>query len=291
MKIRMLRLASNFYKDQTQYPPSPSPIGDIQQALGKYCCIGYFDALDIQPIPLKENSKRSIRRELSNVAIKGLDGSYNRKNIICITDQDKKDLEFWEEAEKNPFLFVSMIRTTQDESTEKPNAKSIHEIIDGINQKAHSIAYYTYDHSEIVVFISGVSYLSNLQRILAYYNTINVFKMYTIAAVQEKDLETCTSFDEEIVKCILRATVKNMPEAQKFLAEFKNFLSPYVLQCYDTLGDSDLLIEIPSINIAKLLSCYKMGNLLTHTNPFYMKAFFNIETQIFSVAEKFFTEQ
>lgn len=290
MKVRILRLASNFYKDITHCPPAPLSDGGTQYALGKYCCIGYFDALDIQSIPLKSDSKVSIREELSKVAVEGLDGSCNRKNIICITDQDEKDCEFWEDAEKRPFLFVSMIRTIQEKSEEESrHISNIQKIIDNINHKIYSIAYYTYDHSEIVVFINGESYLSNLRRILAYYDSINIFKMYTIVAIQEKALETCTSFDNENVKCILRATVKNMSEAHKYLAELKDILSLDEIQCYDTLGDSDLLIEIPSIKIQKLLSCYKMGNILTHTHPSYMKAFFNIETQIFSTVQKSFT--
>ena len=48
---------------------------------------------------------------------------------------------------------------------------------------------------------------------------------------------------------------------------------------YQTLGNSDCLIEISQVPIKQMLRCYKMGELLTHTNKFYKDAFFNVESQ------------
>ncbi len=51
------------------------------------------------------------------------------------------------------------------------------------------------------------------------------------------------------------------------------------------LGGRDIVIDIPKVSLKKLLRCYKMGELLTHTNNFYKKAFFNVESAIFNIED------
>ena len=58
------------------------------------------------------------------------------------------------------------------------------------------------------------------------------------------------------------------------------------IKCFKTLGNSDLLIEIPKVSLKKLLKCYKMGEVLTHTDEDYQKAFFNIASSILSTEER-----
>ncbi len=287
MRIRVIDLANNFYKDeQSVYAPDGDLNANRRKELGEYCCLGYFDALEVRQIGLEGEENINIRKKVNQMMMKHLDGGCSRKNIICVTNDDEEDERFWKQAQNMPFLFISLIRVNYEDEDARGRKQTLHEIIQRINEYEQMIAYYTYDHSDIVVLKCGREYLEDIGEVLSLRRGIKVFKTYSVFAVRETVLDTCEEVQDEIVNCRLNAAVKSMCQVEAFLAELKDFLSKgnieaVKIKCYDTLGNNDLLIEISHVSLRQLLKCYKMGELLTHTHPFYQCAFFNVQSQLF----------
>lgn len=283
MKIRVIDLANNFYKDEGSEDKR-----DVQE-LGEYCCLGYFDALGVKLIADTGNGEINIRKEVNRIAMENLNGRCNRKNIVCVTNDDDRDEEFWISAGKMPFLFVSLIRMKRSESAGRQELNRLQGFTEGLNKIEGVMAYYTYDHSDIVVFKYGNQYLEDLKSVLSLCPKTEVFKMYSVFAIKEAVLETCEGVVDEKVNCRLSAIVKSMDKVKTYIDKLKKTLNEgetsdtIEVNCFDMLGNSDLLIDISGVSIRKLLCCYKMGRLLTHANQFYGDAFFNIESQIYDV--------
>ena len=285
MRIRVIDLANNYYKDNKAEDQSEQDTDNNKPALGEYCCLGYFDALGVKLITCNSKNELNIRKKINQVVMESLDGKCNRKHIVCITDNDREDELFWQSAQQKPFLFVSLIRLKYKQE----NQDNLQTIVTDLSNKTNVMAYYTYDHSDVVVFQHGQHYLEDLKSVLSLYHNLSVFKMYSVFAVQETALQDCQTITNEIVNCRLNASVKDMNKAKEYISKLQSFLFPNdssstdKIKCFDTLGNSDLLIEISQVPIKKLLHCYQMNNLLTHTNSDYNHAFFNIESQIFSI--------
>lgn len=287
MRARIITLANNFYQDEELIRDDNKYMtDDQQQELEEYCCLGYYDALGVRKI---EGNSQQIREQVNVISMEGLKRNCSRRNIVCISDDEDKDESFWQNAGQHPCLFISMIRIKQD--GEQVGKLKI--IIAEINEKEDMVAYYTYDHSEVVVVKYGLGYLEGMESVLSLYNSMNIFKMYSIFAVKEKDLEERGSVKDEEVGCILSAMVRDREQAKEYIRKLEEFLrkapnlsKEFSVTHIDTLGKCDLLVEICHVPIRRLLCAYKMGGLLTHTNKEYNRVFFNIESQLFSCAER-----
>ena len=280
MRVRVIQLVNNFYKDELQ---NESEIQNAGQELGEYCCFGYFDALEVGVLEFSPNTaKKGIKRYVNNLIMEKYDGTSNIKNIICVTKDDSKDEAFWTKAREYPFLFVSLVRINYKSDTK---LEEIHETIRVLNRSENVIAYYTYDHSEVVVVKFGANYSEGVNYILSLYDQINIFKMYSVSAVREECLEDCKDIEDELINCKLHVTVKDMNKAIEFVEKLKHIImmeenSEKVRITYSTmLGNGDMLIEIAMVSIRALLKNYKMGKLLTHSNRQYIDACFNINSQ------------
>ena len=107
MKIRIIQLINNFYRDGKNCPDEKRT-----EALGTYCTFGYFDALEVKTGQFIQNLKDSAMwREINDLTLGTLDGSFRRRNLICITNNDAKDTEFWEQKDDFPYLFVYPAKT------------------------------------------------------------------------------------------------------------------------------------------------------------------------------------
>lgn len=244
--------------------------------------MGHFDALHVALVDYeKKQNKKTVRAEINEKIVEKLNGDYNIRNVVCVTYDDTKDDAFWEEAERMPFLFVSLVNISHVESN------MIEKLLRYNNNQPHVMAYYTYDYSEIAVISVAESYKQGFRRVPLLFNKMKIFKMYTVFAVREDILDDCKNVHEESIDCRLYAAVKNWDK----IIEFKRKLAKDLekeendIKIYDTLGNIDCLIEIPQVSIKKMLCCYKMGRLLTHTDECYEKTFFNIESQ-FLVGER-----
>ena len=205
MRIRVLELVNNFYKDKGMEGQAEATEADRKQELGEYCCLGYFDALNVKTLTCDSRREMNVRREAERMAVENLEGKDNRKNIICITDNESGDETFWNETKDMPFLFVSLIRIKSS------GEHTLREIVGEINdENEKTMAYYTYGHSDIVVFRTGNKYLENIDSVLLMYEDVNIYKMYSVFAVKECVLENCEGIQDEMVNCRLNGAVQNM---------------------------------------------------------------------------------
>jgi len=291
MKVRVIQLLNNYYRDKEEERLITINKGD--SALGEYCCLGHFDAMNIKLVNWEEN--QNVRIKLNKILAETFKGSFNIRNVVCVTYDDEKDEKFWIEAERKPFLFVSLASIRYENGRLLGN---INQLIQKFNKKNNVIAYYTYDHSEIIVIRAEKKYIEGYKKMLFLYEQMEIFKMYTIFAIRENALERCENIQREIIKCRLSGIVKDWKEVELFKTKLYQILErenqdiglskkeKIDIKMYKTLGERDCLIEISSISIKSILYCYKMDRLLTHTNEFYKRAFFNIESQFLIEGEK-----
>lgn len=290
MKIRIINLVNNFYMDDNS-PASISAQNGNGQDLGQYCCLGYFDALDIKLLNDNSANDMSILRKTEQNTIEKFDGKSSRRNIICITNNDVKDTCFWKTADENPFLFISLIRIKDEQNDYNVN-NNLQKFMDCINTMNNMMAYLTYGHSDVVVFKFETHYNDIWQTLYNESLHTHIFKMYSIFAIKENALENGDKIDDENVRCLLQAVVKDMTKVEEYIQKLEtslqlaNTTTGLKIKYFYALGNSDIMIDIPNISLKKLLQNYKMGNLLTHTNPLYKETFFNIESVILKEVEQ-----
>lgn len=286
MKIRIIQLINNFYKDGKNCQDKDE---DRYRKLGDYCAFGYFDAVEVLESESISNVKdgilwREIQRKVNEMA----DGTCNRRNLICIVKEELKDRDFWKKQRNYPYIFVSLIRVRHTANT----AVKLKEAFERINKKDTAIAYYSYNHSEMVMVKLEKNYSAGLKFVLEERTQIDILNMYSIFAVKEDILKVKSRLLNEIanehVGVRLHIIIKDDSLIDHFLNLFmkETGLSEKNVHKYHTLGSCDMLFEIETVNLQKLLPCYCMGRILTHTNSNYEKAVYNIETELLAEREK-----
>lgn len=274
ISIRILQFKNNFYWDN---------VSTEREALGEYCVIGYFDAFDVSKPEIVEVSKVNTWRQLGKLTSK-LDGTVNCRMLVCITEQVEEDKKFWEDS-SDMLFFVTMIMVREEMSADKMN-----DIITDLGNTKKRIAYWSYDHSEIIVAAKTNRYSDGIQGVKELRNMFGTVKTYTVFAIMEKFLDSYEIIQEKLsdekVFCRLHCMVKDYEEAGKFRTVLEQHLNQrnkkqIKIRKYETFGEYDWLMELDDISICTIFECYKMKNLLTHANRAYNKAFYNIESEIF----------
>lgn len=280
MIIRLIELVNNFYKDTN---PGNE---ETTKSLGEFCCFGYYDAMDIKKCESTDGEHKRSWEIVNEAVLKRLDGTCDSRIILCYGNDDDKDEKFWKCAETSPFLFVTMVRLGDGETGMLEYQR---QLMDKMNEEENVIAYYSDSHCEMVVvrhtdrYEEGMKHVHVLQDKMEHVQ-MKIVKLYTISTVREDMLEHVDQMQEEVVSCRMRAVVKDKLFLKEFLEELRKKLKDTGLKMkvYETLGGSDVSIEIKGVSLRKLLACYKMGELLTHSNEIYGKAFYNVESEIFS---------
>ncbi|MCM1173917.1 MAG: hypothetical protein NC341_02575 [Blautia sp.] len=287
MKIRIIQLINNFYKDENGVDE------DREKALGSYCTFGYFDALQVYDGSSFDKAEDNlIWKKIDEAAVRTLDGTCSRRNLICIAEEEEKDRKFWECAQNYPYLFISLIRMKRHAEGTKDVMR---QMMDVMRKNDTEIAYYSYNHSELVIAKLEDSYAAGMNFVLSLRQKLNALNMYSIFSVREAVLKDKAKLPgevkEETVSVRLRIMIKNDGKTDSFLQELweilfrdeireKKIPGKENFEKFYTLGSSDMIIGIEQVEMYKLLSCYGMGNLLTHTNGQFGEAVYNIETEI-----------
>lgn len=282
----MIQLRNSFYRDE----PEMLEEQDRKTALGSYCVLGYFDALEIHPAeePDKIWSKRS------QISMEKSIKRCNSRVLVCISMNDSYDEEFWREQNQKPFYFTSLVRVRQEKLKSEDLTEKLKEInqMDPDPSKNNEIGYLSYDHSEVVVIYKTDRYSDGMSHIAELKNRFSILKMYTIFAISERVLQTDDVLESEIreeqLDVRFHAKIKDFQNAENFYSKLKKELQEINVPIYryDTLGGNDWLMEADGLSLHWLLKNYRMGNLLTHTNEEYEKAFFNLETEMFPSVRK-----
>lgn len=275
MVIRRIQLKNNLYLDGGSSNSEP---------LGEYCVFGYFDAMSIGR---KENGESGAWKVLSEGVIREIDGRCSVRSLLCVSGDEEKDKIFWKtdiQKVSYPLLFVSIIRLK-----EPIEITAIREKMDELNQLETGMAYFSYEHSELIAFFKTNKYSEGHKFCKKLHNMFQIYKMYTIFSVKEETLESYNKVKKEIIEekvdCRLRAVVKDWSKLHEMKEKLRDALEeetgfrPSVSERH-MMGNADVLFEMNSVSIQKLLTCYKTNELLTHSNPYYQKVFYNIETEI-----------
>lgn len=286
MKIRVIQLINNYFKDKNDINENRT------NALGEYCTFGYFDALHVEKErELYDTEDNLIWKNIDEIAVNTLDGTCNRRNLVCIVEEEDKDIRFWNRAEESPYLFISLISIKHGLEP----IMAIQKKMAAMSDDETAMLYYSYNHSELVIAKLAKSYIAGMRFVLEQRKQFNALNMYSIFSVREAILKPEAEIQNEIecekVKVRLRLMIKNDREIDGFLQSLWETLFKRETQTNETfqtksfekfytLGSSDMVVEIDSVEMYKLLSCYGMGNLLTHTNEQFEKAVYNIETEI-----------
>ena len=277
--IRILQLKNNFYRDKK---------GGGKNPLGSYCVLGYFDAFDILEVQKVSTTEFNTWESLGKLTV-DMDGTANCRMLVCVTEQPDKDKVFWEE-QSDALFFITMIKLNRADGLTERLKKFTSELIRNRKQ----IGYLSYDHSEIIVVTKTNMYSDGIARINELRKKKGVVKTYTVFAVLESYLESYkmikANLIDEKVFCRLHCMVKNEDDAEIFRIALEKQVKArnekeIKVRKFRTLGANDWLMEINDVSICSILECYKTGNLLTHTNEQYNKAFYNIESEILVAGE------
>lgn len=279
--IRILQLMNNFYWNSRERS---------EEALGEYCVLGYFDALDITEADKRPAKEFKTWEKLCEL-------TFNRKTlsscrmIVCITDQQEKDEKFWNDKTQMLY-FIVLVRVNKNvlvkDKWEEMKSSDL------LNLENY-IYYLSYDHSEIIVVTKTNTYSDGIKSVKLIREVCKAVKTYTVFAVRESALqsysEICSKLTQETVGCRLHCMVKDYRKAEEFLEKLKKHFNDRNGQeikiCKaETFGGYDWLLEIEDVSIASVFECYKMGEMLTHSNKDYAAAFFNVESEILSQEEK-----
>jgi len=281
MSIRVLQWINNFYCDNGTKKEHGREV-----PLGEFCALGYFDALSVE-LPFVHLQKEIKTWDtLSELSAKKLDGACSRRNIVCIPQDKERDIKFWNHKGTPPLYFISMLRINKEYYSPSQMLQDMKNLEEA---DPDAVTYCTYNHSEAIIVKRTDCYSSGINHILSLRDRFSAFKVYTILVIRESILESrdhiTRTVAEEQIDCRLHCAVKDYREAELFYKSLKETLADYEghkinSRRYDTLGSFDWRIEIDQISIHTMLSCYKMGNILTHSHPLFENAFFNIETEI-----------
>lgn len=273
ISIRILQLKNNFYKDEGSTG---------QDALGEYCVIGYFDAFDISDGKIGKVTEFDTWCHVGELTAQ-LNGTINCRMLVCVTDQQEEDKEFWDD-QSDALFFVTMVRVKTGTS-----ADEMRDTVNNLWEPRKRIGYLSYDHSEIIVVSKTNRYSEGIEGVKQLRGICKAAKTYTVFAVMEKCLESFEAIqdklEDERVYCRLHGMVKDYKEAESFKRKLEKHLSrrngrEIKIRKFETFGGYDWLMELDDVSICSILECYKMRELLTHTNEDYYKAFYNIESEI-----------
>lgn len=272
MIVRGIQLKNNLYMDNGQVKNRSEP-------LGEYCVFGYFDAMNISQ---KYEGQEGAWEVLSDGVINEMDGSCAVRSLLCVLKDQDKDAAFWEDKETFPLLFLSIIRLKAPEGSSDLNGR-----MDILNKDDDKIAYLSYEHSELIVFMKTRSYSQGYLFSQKLHESFQIYKMYTIFSVKEAALESYNvkngDIIDESVDCRLRAIVKDWSLVDEMKKKLETALGVSPISARRMLGNTDVLLEINNVSLLKLLAHYKMNGLLTHSNPEYQEVFYNVETEILLV--------
>lgn len=267
MTIRILEFNNNFcdpYIGET----------DTYENEGDYCTFGYYDEVSVsQPYTVDFSQKRSIWNITAKNAIEGLNRHHNKTSFLCFTDCSQEDKVFWESAEKAPFLFLSLARINEEWNANY--WRKVHEtVVDDLNNNI--MIYFTNIHSELIIAIYGNGYTECKEKVVSILRRYGCLKLYSIFSVREHDLDHTDNITDETVRCRLRVSARDPKRINDFLVKLETVLDMKIDASW-VLGRSDVVLDIPSISIKKILPLYKANELLTHVG--YKDYFYNIETK------------
>lgn len=274
VSVRILQLKNNFYWNSG---------GTDGESLGKYCVLGYFDALDTISIENVEVTKFDTWKQLGELTINH-DSELSYRTLVCVTEEQEKDRIFWDD-ETYVLYFITMVRLDKTVWAESEWS----EIVRELPEKENHINYLSYDHSEIIAVTKTNTYSEGIRNVRQIRKACKAVKTYTVFAVKEDILRSYDDIQkkmtDEPVCCRFHCMVRDYEKAEAFRKTLEERFSernthPVKIRKFDTFGGYDWLLEVDNASIGSVFECYNIGDILTHSNKDYKEAFFNVESEI-----------
>lgn len=274
VSVRILQLKNNFYWNSG---------GTNGESVGKYCVLGYFDALDTASAEKVEVTKFDTWKQLGELTI-NQDSALSYRTLVCVTEDQEKDIMFWDD-ETYVLYFITMVRLDKTMWAESEWS----EIVCELPGEENHINYLSYDHSEIIAVTKTNTYSEGIKNVRQIRKVCKAVKTYTVFAVKEDILHSYDDIrkklTDENVCCRFHCMVKDYEKAEAFRKTlerrfFERNMHLVKIRKFDTFGGYDWLLEIDNVSIRSVFEYYNIGDILTHSNADYKEAFFNVESEI-----------
>lgn len=300
--IRLLTLFKQHYRD-----------GYDTSLKGHYSCWGYFDGLDISPIPsdtpLDGLFSALWSRNGKKIAMQK--GDYSSQNISLLRylpDEKTQRMTggFWED--NLPFFAVMLVQL-EDESNFARVGAMAEEIGNSQYQEqkqgesGHStvcrtLSYYTFDNSDLVLLVRSNS-LHHLQRtihemeawpeIRYVHSVLAVSESYLDLHKKGKTSKDGDAFLDEIIPEIQISAVTDGDAANKgrMRAQLEKWtqercIAPLLEHATvsDKHGHETYTISLRDVSVGDMLWLFVPGAFGTHQNPLCGKSVYNISTSL-----------
>lgn len=269
-----------------------------------YCSFGYYDGIDIGENLLNKEQDCSVHDKLATLwgyyvsRSEMLDGSFSEQIIFGLrTEQEndnKKEQNFWDEKEKYPFLFFTLIQAEYEKKVDI--SKKIRDIeIEFTNDSRKVITYFTFDTSDLLMVIlckkydDGIVVIENLHdkenSKLNMYLEWNLTYSFSVAAVNKKLINNNAKV-AEIEGVVPNADIylieKELGAIDAIYKQVKESLDKDSKIDKDAvLGCNDEVIRLQNIPWNKFLLFYQdKSGIFNNSNDDYHKGLIGITTII-----------
>ena len=255
----------------------------------QFICFGDYDGMDI--FDIKDNSDGSFMnlREYptENPKVNSADAITQEYNIFRPKDESYPDKEanFWKDSK--PILATSFISLSH-ESKITPD-----QLVSFEMGKDCAIAYFSIDLGEIILFIkqdtykecddflTDLRYCHVLEPKITYSYTITSIPSYKTMLYKDELLKV---YPESLVKVTLSISSichdGQTRNSKKFIDDLEAVIGKGKIETTSILGNYDIHVAIKDIVFGELISLYKTGEILSHTNETYKNTIYSCITRI-----------
>ena len=282
-KINYKNMVALFSKTLTMDMSRP-PVRRIKKngiSCGQWVVFGYFDFLEVYPLPQEENSWLSDILKHNQELSAELDGDYYFHPLHLTTgtsetEDDKKYENFWTENSGKPFLFLTLVQEAAQGSIRKVREKVL------LQDRASvaRVCYRTMELSDLVIVWRSDSLFDIFQEIHDLYQMEEVGDMSTFSSVSRALVSSSPLKDWEAIDpgrkffASARYVVRGVQESHDSLNCLKK-QGIDISHVYFSTGMEDLHMLQENMDVKTLL-----GLLRTHLNDGHRRAFFECSTRL-----------
>lgn len=274
----MVALFSKALTMDMTHPPIRR-MGENDVSCGKWIVFGYFDFLEVYPLPQKEVSWLSDILKHNQVLSAELDGDYYFHPLHLTTGSSRtedsgKYEDFWTKNDDKPFLFLTLVQETTQGSISKIREKVLKS-----KTPVERVCYRTMELSDLVVVWRSASLSDIFQEIHELYQMEEVGDMSTFSSVSQalvngpKENWAAVDPDKEFFASA-RYVVRSVQESHEYLLWLKE-QNIDISHVYFSTGMEDLHMLQENMSVKTLLSL-----LHTHLNDGHHRAFFECSTRL-----------
>lgn len=271
-------LSKTLTMDMSRPPTRRMSENDV--SCGKWIVFGYFDFLEVYPLPREENSSwlSDILKHNQELSAE-LDGDYYFHPLhltagVSGTEDYGNYEDFWTKNDDKPFLFLTLVQEAAQGSISKVQEKVLQS-----KTPVERICYRTMELSDLVVAWRSASLFDIFQEIHELYQMEEVGDMSTFSSVSQalvngpKENWGAIDRNKEFFASA-RYVVRSVQESHEYLLWLKD-QNIDISHVYFSTGMEDLHMLQENMSAKTLLNL-----LRTHLNDGHHRAFFECSTRL-----------